>query len=221
MQNPIPHRWRVPVLLIGLSLVPFAATASRLIWLASADAVPDPAMTRFGGDWATLVAHILLGSMFLILAAFQYSPELRIRHRLWHRVSGRIAMIAGTLAGLSGIWLVIAYPPSSLATLVMDTLRVFFGAALAGSIALAFAAIRRSDVPAHRAWMIRAFAIAIAGSTQALVIGLWLAFSQTLTPDSATALITLGFVINITVAEWRIRAPSHIPTIQVPHRSFT
>lgn len=215
MRNPIPRPWRGPILLICLSLVPFAATASRLISLGHTDTAPDPAMTRYGGDWGMLVAHILLGCLFLILAAFQFSPELRIRHRLWHRVSGKIAMLAGIAAGLSGIWLVLAYPPSPLATVVMDALRIYFGAALAGSIVLAFLAIRRRDVPRHRAWMIRAFAIAVAGSTQALVIGLWLAFSQKLTPDSATALIGLGFVINLAVAEWCIRAPSRLTAMQI------
>ncbi|MFY0613184.1 MAG: DUF2306 domain-containing protein [Hyphomicrobiaceae bacterium] len=216
MQNPILRPWHVPMLLISLSLIPFAATTNRLISLIHADPVaPDSAMTRYGGDWGMLVGHILIGCLFLILAAFQFSPELRVRYRLWHRVSGKIAMVAGITAGLSGIWLVLAYPPSPLATLLMDALRVLFGAALAGSIVLAFLAICRRDVPRHRAWMIRAFSIAVAGSTQALVIGLWLAAAQKLTPDSATVLIGLGFVINLAVAEWCIRAPSRITAMQI------
>ena len=218
MQNPVPRSLRISALLIGVSLLPFAATTNRLLWLSGASATPDPAMERFGGDWTMLVIHIVLGSSFLILAAPQFSPEIRSRHRRWHRAAGRIAMALGFVTGLSGVWLVLAYPPSELATPVMDASRVIFGAALAVFIILAFAAIRRRDIQSHRAWMIRAFALAVAGSTQALLIGLWLAFSGELTPNSATALITLGFVSNIAFAEWRLRALSQSSPILNPNR---
>lgn len=208
MKSTIPRAWRIPAVLIGLSLVPFAATANRLVWITSGGSQPDPAMDRFDGDWSMLAIHIVLGVVFLVLAALQFSPELRARHRSWHRGAGRIAMLAGVVAGLSGVWLVVAYPPSVLATPVMDGLRVVFGTALAGTVLLAYRAVRRRDITAHRAWMIRAFALAVAGSTQALVIGLWLAVIGPLTPESATALITIGFLINIVFAEWRIRAAS-------------
>ena len=206
MRNPIPCAWRIPAVLIFLSLVPFGATTNRLIWLFDGDAAPDPAMDRFAGDWLMLAVHILSGSLFLILAAIQFSPERQMRHRSWHRGAGKLAMLAGVLSGLSGVLLVIAYPPSALATPLMDGVRIVFGAALAATITLAYLAIRRRDTTNHRAWMIRAFALGIAGTTQALVIGLWLAIVGALTPESATILITLGFTINIAIAEWRIRA---------------
>ena len=40
------------------------------------------------------------------------------------------------------------------------------GSAMAASIVLGFAAIRRRDIPAHRAWMIRAYALALGAGTQ-------------------------------------------------------
>lgn len=218
MNVPLSRPWRIPAVLIGLSLVPFAATANRLAWITSGGTRPDPAMDRFDGDLSMLAVHIVLGTLFLVLAALQFSPELRSRHRSWHRAAGRIAMFAGIVAGLSGVWLVIAYPPSALATPVMDGLRVVFGTALAAAIALAYLAVRRRDFAAHRAWMIRAFALAVAGSTQALVIGFWLAVIGPLTPESATALITIGFVINIVIAEWRIRAVATPNSFLKAHR---
>ena len=221
MQIPIPRPWRIPAGLIVLSLVPFAATAHRLIWLSDPNAAPDPNAARFADSWTALVVHILCGSLFLILAAFQFSPELRARRSGWHRASGRIAVPAGLVAGLSGIWLILSYPPSALATPLMDTLRVIFGAALVCSLILAVAAIRRRDVQRHRAWMIRAFAIAVAGSTQALVIGLWMVFSGTLTPQSASVLVPLGFAVNLVFAEWRIRALSRMSPTLNPQRSPT
>jgi len=205
MRNPVPRPWRIPALLITISLVPLAATTNRLLWLSDASAAPDPAMARFEGSYSILVFHIVIGCMFLILAAPQFSPELRTRYPFRHRFMGRIVMIAGIMAGLSGVWLVLAYPPGELTTPIMDIVRAVFGSILAGTIVLAFAAIRRRDFARHRAWMIRAFAVGIAGSTQALIIGLWLVFYGTLTPESATVLISLGFAANVAFAEWRIR----------------
>lgn len=209
MTSPFVRAWRIPAALIGLSIVPFAATANRLVWITSGGSRPDPAMDRLNGDWTMLAVHIVLGTVFLILSAVQFSPELRARNRSWHRSAGKVAMICGIVAGLSGVWLVIAYPPSELVTPFMDAVRILFGTALAGAVVFAYRAIRRRDILAHRAWMIRAFALAVAGTTQALVIGVWLAIVGELTPESATALITIGFLINILIAEWRIRSISN------------
>jgi uncharacterized membrane protein YozB (DUF420 family) len=211
MHTLSPRHWRLPAFLIALSLVPFAATAHRLLWLADAGRAADPAMDRYGGDWSVLLAHILSGAVFLLLAALQFSPALRARRPGWHRSAGRIAMLAGGLAGVSGVWLILGFPPGALATGVQAAVRAGFGAALAVSILLAWSAIRAGDAARHRAWMIRAVAIASAGTSQALLIGLWLFAAGPLTPASATLMITLGFVLNIAVAEACLRRPARRP----------
>ncbi|SMR70632.1 Predicted membrane protein [Aliiroseovarius halocynthiae] len=218
MRNPIPSAWRIPLRLIGLSLLPFMSSASRLISIGNQDAAQDPNVARFDGSWEILVVHILCGSLFLLLAAVQFSPELWASYRAWHRTAGKVAMVAGVIAGASGMWLILAYPRGELATLTLDIVRVGFAAALVVSIIAAVAAIRRSDVVRHRAWMIRAFALAVSGSTQALVIGIWLGAIGPLTPQSATSLITIGFAINIAFAEWWIHALSTSPRIFNPQR---
>jgi hypothetical protein len=212
MRNPIPSAWRTPLYLIGLSLLPFISSASRLISIGNQKAASDLSMSRFEGSWAMLVVHILSGSLFLLLAAFQFSPELRANYRLWHRLAGKIAIAAGVTSGASGMMLILAYPQGELATSILDLVRVGFAAALIIFIIAGLMAIRRGDVIGHRAWMIRAFALAVAGTTQALVIGIWLGAVGPLTPQSATFLITLGFALNIAFAEWRIQtlASSHL-----------
>jgi hypothetical protein len=72
---------------------------------------------------------------------------------------------------------------------------------------LAFTAIRRRDIPTHRAWMIRAYALATGAGTQAIIGG----FSESAfgTGDLSKALwMTMGWVINLAVAEWIIRRPA-------------
>lgn len=57
-------------------------------------------------------------------------------------------------------------PPQSLATLV-------FGTWFLAALVLAFRAIRRRGVAAHRRWMIRAFAVGLAVGTIRLWVGLF------------------------------------------------
>ena len=45
-------------------------------------------------------------------------------------------------------------------------LRLVFASAMAGCLVLGVRAARRRDIPAHRAWMIRAYAIGLAAGTQ-------------------------------------------------------
>lgn len=219
MHNPIPRSWRTPLILTCLSLVPILATASRLISFSGSEVETDPNLERFDGTFEMLIVHILAGSLFLLLSAVQFSSELRLAHPAWHRNSGKVAMVAGIVAGVSGVWLILFYPPSELATPTMDALRILFGSALISSILLAFLKIRQRNVSGHRAWMIRAFALGVAGSTQALVIGTWIVAIGPLTPNSATALITIGFLINIVIAEWRIRVRSNATPILKPQRT--
>jgi Predicted membrane protein (DUF2306) len=78
---------------------------------------------------------------------------------------------------------------------------------------LGFTAIRRRKIPAHRAWMIRAYAIALAAGTQAFTEGIGQALlgAGELQGDLAKA---AGWAINLAVAEWAINRqtkPKHRP----------
>jgi Predicted membrane protein (DUF2306) len=220
MKPPTARAWQIPAALIFLSLIPFVATVNRLHWLLTGSALPDATIDRLGGDWGLIVIHVAFGSLFLVLVAFQFSPELRKRRSGWHRGAGKVAMVSGVLAGLSAAGLVLAYPSEPPATPLLDAVRVGFGVALSATNLLAFAAIRRGNVAAHRAWMIRAVAIGIAGTTQAGLLGLLIAVTGPLTPWGATAMITLGFLINSAFAEWRI-GRVHDSTPMTTHKGET
>ena len=83
---------------------------------------------------------------------------------------------------------------------------------MVAALILGFTAARRHDIPAHRAWMLRAYAIGLAAGTQAFTEGVGGALFGTgeLSGDLAKA---AGWVINLAVAEWiiRRRARSHRP----------
>jgi len=83
----------------------------------------------------------------------------------WHRKSGRLLVVAGLVVAGSGLWMTLFYPDAPGGTLLW-VVRLLVGSGVAVSIALAFTAIRRRDIPSHRAWMIRAYALAAGAGAQ-------------------------------------------------------
>lgn len=197
--------WRIPAALLALSAIPLAAGTLRLIQLAGGPAA-IPADARFASFPASVVLHILGATVYLVVGMLQFVPAFRRRHLGWHRGAGRVVAVAGILVAGSALWLTLGYPLEPGTGVVSYVLRLVFGAAMAGALVTGFAAIRRRDARAHRAWMIRAYAIGLAAGTQALTEGIGGALFGTgeLAGDLAKA---VGWLINLAVAEWIIRRP--------------
>ena len=197
--------WRIPAGLLALSAIPLAAGALRLVQLAGGPAAV-PADARFAPFPAPVVVHILGAVVYLVVGVLQFVPRFRRRHRDWHRRAGRVVALAGLAVAGSALWLTLGYPLEPGTGVVLYVLRSFFGAAMAGALIAGVAAIRRRDVRAHRAWMIRTYAIGLAAGTQALTEGIGGALFGTgeLAGDLAKA---AGWLINLVVAEWIIRRP--------------
>ena len=131
-------------------------------------------------------------------------PRFRRRHRTWHRRAGRVLIIAGLLVAGSALWMTLLYAQKPGTGILLYILRLVFGCALVSCLVLGFAAIRRRDIAAHRAWMIRAYAIALAAGTQAFTQGIGGALLGVgeVQGDLAQG---AGWAINLAVAEWVIR----------------
>ena len=197
--------WLVIVALLMLSFIPVASGMFRLNQLTSGVAI-TPANARFFASPLPVVVHIVSSSLFAILGAFQFSTAFRRRWPRWHRVAGRLLVVAGLLVGLSGIWMALFYYPRPVGDGdFLAALRLLFGSAMIGSIVRSFAAIRRGDVRGHQAWMMRGYAIGLGAGMQTLtlMIGEMIAGK----PDelSRALLMGLAWVINLAVAEWIIR----------------
>ncbi len=130
-------RW-VPFAPIALILVPAVAGSLRLLELSGGP--------RF------LPANLGPG-------AFQFSRGLRRRHPKWHRQSGMVVVPLGLAVAFSAMWLTVfhAGQPGTLFYVV----RLTFGLGMAVCMAQGFAVIRHGDVARHRAWMTRAYALAV------------------------------------------------------------
>jgi uncharacterized membrane protein len=196
--------WGVPAALGALTLVPLIAGSLRVLEIAGGPHIL-PANPRIDAVPAPVVVHITAAALYSILGAFQFSARLRRRRPNWHRRSGRLLVGAGMLVALSGLWMTLFYTGAPGGDLLW-AVRLLVGSAMAASIVLGFTAIRRRDIAAHRAWMVRAYALAVAAGTQVFTQGIGEALFGT--SDLSTALsVSAGWVINAAVAEWVIRRP--------------
>ncbi|HVV23934.1 MAG TPA: DUF2306 domain-containing protein, partial [Pseudonocardiaceae bacterium] len=191
-------KWLVPTGLIVLSFVPVIAGGSRLAQLANGGPVTADS-ARFFADPVPVVAHIVGASTFAILGALQFSAPFRRGHPRWHRVAGRVVVPAGLAVALSGMYMAVWYPhPANVGT-VLTGFRLVFGTAMAASIVLGFLAIRRRDVRAHRAWMIRGYAIGLGAGTQVFTQSGLILATGPLTMSGNTYSMLAGWLINIAV----------------------
>ncbi|WP_223838828.1 DUF2306 domain-containing protein [Nocardiopsis deserti] len=196
--------WLLPASLILLSAVPMIAGGVRLGELTvGAEVTPENA--RFFASPLPVVLHIVSSVVYCVLGAFQFAPRFRRRRIGWHRAAGRLLVPLGLVSALSGLWMTLFYSLPEGDTGLLTAMRLVFGTAMALSVVLGFAAVRRRDIARHSAWMIRGYAIGQGAGTQVLTHLPWtLALGA---PDefSRAMLMGAGWAINIAVAEWLIR----------------
>lgn len=157
-------------------------------------------------DAAPLLVHALASVGFITLGAVQILPGARRANMRWHRAAGRYAFGAGLLGALSGVWMTLLHP--GIATEALYWARLVFGLGWALALVMALRAVLRRDLARHRAFMIRAFAIAInAGTLPFLFLPAYLILGDQ-GPDFEDNFQIFGWLVNLAVAEWIIRRPA-------------
>ncbi len=197
----------VPVALVALVAIPGIAGALRLLELSGGPQV-IPADSRFTTAPVPVVVHIVSAVPYAVVGAFQFSASLRRRHPRWHRRAGRILVALGLAVALSALWMTLFYARHPGNGELAYVFRLAFGSGMAASIILGFAAIRRGDVDRHRAWMTRAYALALGAGTQVFTQGIGSAVFGTseLVRD---LMLGAGWIINLAVAELVISRHVH------------
>jgi uncharacterized membrane protein len=195
-------RIAVPATLLFLTAIPVIMALVRVVQipLGATPADVTHLMTRPFPYWV----HVAAGSTFGILGPLQFGRVLAVRFGWWHKALGRVFALAGVLLALSGLRLILAFHGSS--TPLLDIARIAGGFGLLVALFLAIRAVRRRNVPLHRRWMIRAYAI---GSGQSLVaFFLFPVYLMTGEPPiglGADLTVVLSWLITLTAAEWIIR----------------
>jgi hypothetical protein len=201
--------WKIPLLLLLLSLVPTLGGIARLASM-SGNAAVTPENARFVAAPVPIIIHVIAASLYSLLGAFQFSKGFRVRWPGFHRRAGKVLAVCGLLAGLTGLWMAGFYPiPQALQGPLLRVVRLAVGAGMVASIAIAWSSILRRDVPRHEAFMIRAYALGQGAGTQALVLGPWMLITGQGTGLARDLLMTLTWAINIGVAEliiWQRKA---------------
>jgi uncharacterized membrane protein len=203
------HHWLVPAGLIALSLVPVAAGSARLVELAGSPEATE-ANARFVSTPLPVVLHIVGATVFCLLGALQFSTTLR--RRAWHRRAGRAVVPAGLVAALSGLWMAVFYDLPASDNVVLMATRLVVGVGMVAALVLAVVAVRRRDFTAHRAWMMRGYAIGIGAGTQVLTNLPWVLLFGTPSPMVRAGLMGAGWAINLAVAESFIRRSATVPS---------
>ena len=158
-------------------------------------------------DPLPITLHILGSSIFCLVGAVQFLPSLRRYRPSLHRTLGRIVAAAGYVSALTGLWMTVAYAfPDALQGPLLCVARVTLSLAMVALIAWAVIAIRSRDVAAHRAAMLRAYAIGQGASTQTalflVTIGL---FDTEPLGFSRDVLMVGAWAFNLAIAEFLIR----------------
>jgi uncharacterized membrane protein len=193
----------VPYALLALVLVPAISGSLRLIEVAGGPHVM-PANPSITASPAPVVVNIVCAVLYAVLGAFQFSASLRRRHPRWHRRAGRVLVVLGLAVAFSALWMTQFYPRHPGNGELAYLFRLAFGSGMAACIVLGFTAIRSGDVARHRAWMTRAYALALGAGTQVITQGVGQAVFgiNELTTDLG---LGAGWVINLAVAEYVIR----------------
>lgn len=150
-----------------------------------------------------IVIHIVAGIVFNLLGPFQLIASLRQRLPRFHRISGRIFIVAGLVSGASALWMNQFFP--AFGGVLKYSSNLIFGLGSIIAIGIALHAILNRNVTRHRAWMIRAYAMGLGVATQRLLLmPYFFAFGI---PEGETlgALLWICWLINMAVAEWAIR----------------
>ena len=213
----------------GVSLSPKMATSARngqtrlvaaLWWtmLVSSIAVAiygsfyflvRPSDEHFSRFILPLRLHIAGGMGALLSGPWQFSEKLRARAINRHRWIGRFYLLSVGIGSIAGFGMSLVSKegaPTHWGFGILAVLWFFTG--LQG-----YLTVRRGDIPAHRRWMIRNFALTLAAVTlrnylPLMLFGLHWSFRTTYVVVS-----WLCWVPNLLVAEWLVQRRRPVPAM--------
>lgn len=191
-------RW-LPFALLALGALPVVAGTLRLLELAGAPAAL-PFNPRIKASPAPAAIHVACAIVYLMVGAFHFVPPVGRRWLAWHRRAGPVLLALGLAVALSALWIAQLYPREEGTGILHYIFRICFGTTMAACLVLGFAAIARHAFAAHRAWMIRAYALAAGAGTQVFTLG----FTESLlsaSPLNSGLALGVGWAINLAVAE--------------------
>jgi uncharacterized membrane protein len=105
-----------------------------------------------------LLAHISCGMVALLIGPFQFSRWLRQRYLRWHRVMGRVYLIAILCGSIGAVALSMTTPDGRSWGLGLQGLIL----AWVTTAGMAYYAIRQRQIQVHQEWMVRSYVVTFA-----------------------------------------------------------
>ncbi|MGE0445217.1 MAG: DUF2306 domain-containing protein [Vicinamibacterales bacterium] len=160
---------------------------------------PDQLFDSFVARPWGIYPHALFGSVAMLTGALQFRRSLLVNRPAWHRRAGVTYVVAATVTGAVGVYMAI-YSFGGWLTHVGFGL---LGLALIGTTLQAFLSIKRWDIAAHRAWMLRSYALLFAAVMLRIELPLLAMALGDFTP-AYQAVAWISWVPNLAWAEWWI-----------------
>jgi uncharacterized membrane protein len=126
-----------------------------------------PESSRIATTPISHCAHVASGVIFGVLGPLQFGRVLAQKYGRLHHIMGRTFVIAGVFLSLSSLSLLWHFPNPT--AVLLDLGRLVFGIGLGVALCLAMVAIRARDIPRHRNWMIRAYALGMGATLVSIV----------------------------------------------------
>lgn len=207
---------KVPLILVVLSLVPMLGGIARLHSMGGGVPVTDENV-RFVASPFPIILHIVTATFYSIVGAFQFSRGIRIRWPKWHRNMGKVLVVSGFLVALTGLWMTVAYAiPGLLQGPILLLVRLVVGVAMVAALAIAWKKVLQRDFAAHKAWMIRAYALGQGAGMQVVLMLPLILITGEVLGGLRDFLMTLAWIVNLGIAEYAIRASQRKPLVVRP-----
>ena len=167
--------WTVMALLLFVGL---ASVINRMLFLAEAQSVADPAAvySAFDVRYAQLAVtswlHLLPALIIAIAGPLQFVRAVRKRWPTWHRLAGRCYLIAGLVGATTGFIIGGLNPFTGLSGPGFNEAVAtgVFSAYIIWALAMAYLCVRRRDFARHREYMMRSWSLMMAIATERILL---------------------------------------------------
>ncbi|HHG84592.1 MAG TPA: DUF2306 domain-containing protein [Bacteroidetes bacterium] len=157
----------------------------------------------FNLSWRTaFYIHISGGLLALLTGPFQFIKKFRTKYMKFHRILGKVYLAAILFLGAPAGLFMGFYAEGGLISVIGFML---MGLLWIGSTYFAYEAIRKREIEAHRAWMVRSFALTFAAVTLRLYVPLATAGLNWDADFVITSSAWVSWVPNLLIAEVLLR----------------
>ena len=184
----------------SIMLLAMGVAAYAFANLISADFRPQFVQNIFASTPTAISVHLGAGVVALALGAFQLNSRLRAQFLSAHRWFGRVYVVAVMIGGVAGFMLAL----NSFGGLVTHYGFGLMAVCWMGTTLNAYRHIRNGNVVAHRAWMLRSYAVTFSGVTLRIYLGLSVLMGVAF-EASYPVLSWLCWVPNLLLIEWYLR----------------